>query len=49
MEDSRVGCMGGLHCRGDLHVVLVPSHCDCSSAECYRGGQLQLGRQGPVL
>ena len=49
MGDSRVGCMGGLHRREDLHVVLVPSHCDCSSAECLRGGQLQLGCQGPVL
>ena len=35
--------------RGGRHDVLVPSHCGCSPAECSKGGQLQLGRQGPVL
>ena len=34
VEDSRVQCIGGLRHRGGLHVVLVPSHCGCSSAEC---------------
>ena len=34
---------------GVFTFVLVPSHCDCSSAECSKGGQLQLGRQGLVL
>ena len=33
VEDSRVGCIGGLRRRGGLHVVLVPSHRGCSSAE----------------
>ena len=34
VEDNRVGCIGGLRPRGSLHVVLVPSHCGCSLAEC---------------
>ena len=31
---SRVGYIGELHRRGGPHVVLVPSHGGCSSAEC---------------
>ena len=34
---------------GGLHVVLAPSHCGLSSVGCLKGGQLQLGRQDPVL
>ena len=34
VEGSRVGYIGELHRRGGLHVVLVPSHCGCSSAVC---------------
>ena len=45
----RGGCNGAWRRRGGLHVVLVPSHCGCSSVECLKSGQLQLGRQGPVL
>ena len=49
VEGSRVGYTGEVYRRGGLHVVLVPSHCGYSSAECLKGGQLQPGHQGPVL
>ena len=45
----RAECIGEWRRRGGRHDVLVPSHCGCSPAECLKGGQLQLGRQGPVL
>ena len=45
----RAECIGEWRRRGGRHVVLVLSHCGCSSAECSKGGQVQLGRQGPVL
>ena len=45
----RAECIGEWRRRGGRHDVLVPSHCGCSPAECSKGGQLQLGRQGPVL
>ena len=45
----RAGCIDEWRRRGGRHVVLVPSHGGCSSAECLKGGQLQFGRQGPVL
>ena len=49
VEGSRARYIGGLHRRGGPHVLLVPSICGCSLSECSKSGQLQLGRQSPVL